>query len=96
MNSHFPTQDQFRSVAPSEPIIRQIFQLLTVGRSQGANFCAEIVGLLTERVRRILKIHPEFEKLSDTDQNVLWKRNFKKSAMIVVIRWRCHKKLFCP
>jgi hypothetical protein len=44
------------------------------------------VSVNTERVRRVLKDHDEFQSLSTANQNILWNKNFRQSFIVAVIR----------
>ena len=79
-------QVQYRSVVPPEELISQVIVLLSNQKPTMRNLTATVVGALVERSRRILKIHPEFRSLTDSQQEDLWRKNAKYSAMLGVIR----------
>jgi len=47
---------------------------------------AEWKAMVTERMRRVLKDHSEFQSLSDADQDFLWRKNCMRSAIVAMGR----------
>jgi hypothetical protein len=83
---------QFISVVPSENLLIQAVNLLAYGMAVPKTYSPEIMANSTERVRRFLKIHQEFEDLSDTDQECLWRKNGKNASVIASMRINVQKK----
>ena len=61
-------QKEFSSVLPSRELLMQTIGLLSNTPPTMKQFSANILMLLTERVRRVLKLHQEFEFLRDFEQ----------------------------
>jgi hypothetical protein len=61
-------QVEFRSVIPSSEFITEVFNLLLHGTRVSAKFSPDWMSIITERARRVLKIHPEFQAMTDREQ----------------------------
>ena len=79
-------QEQFVSVVPGEDYMRELIDLLGHGKPVSKRFPPQFWLIMTERVRRVLKIHPEFNNLPDYEQQVFWRKNYKYAAAVAVTR----------
>jgi hypothetical protein len=79
-------QDQFVSVVPNADFMQEACDLLGKGIPVSRRFSPQWMLIVTERVRRVLKIHPEFCKLPDECQEMLWRKNRMHAAVIAVAR----------
>ena len=79
-------QEQFVSVVPNGYFIQEMCDLLGKGIPVSKSFSPQCMLILTERVRRALKIHPEFCNLPDQDQEMLWRKNKMHATAIVAAR----------
>jgi hypothetical protein len=70
-------QSEFASVVPPEALIWQTVGLLSKIPPSSKEFSAGILSVMVERVRRVLKTHPEFEALTDSQQEILWSRFYE-------------------
>jgi len=61
-------QAQFRSVEPPADHIEEAINFLKNGTDVKRCFASDWINMTKERMRRILSIHPEFIRLSETDQ----------------------------
>ena len=77
---------EYVSVPPAKDYFDQLVNLLLVGKQVEDTFVASWMGMETERIRRVLKMHPEFSKLSDRDQEALWRKNHSSATALSVIR----------
>jgi hypothetical protein len=82
---------QFISVVPSEDLLIQGVNLLAYRIPVTETYFPELMLTITERVRRVLKIHQEFENMSDTDQECLWRKNYKNAAIVASMRINVQK-----
>ncbi len=79
-------QSQFSSIEPSKMMLKDAFQMLTGSEFFRLDMAQLWLSLNTERVKRVLKDHTEFQVLSSTDQNFLWSKNFRQSFIVTIIR----------
>ncbi len=82
-------QEQFVSVTPCEDYMRELVDLLANGKPVSSRFSPQVWLIITERVRRVLKIHPEFTNLPDYEQQILWRKKSK-----ICSHSCCHKDKF--
>ena len=61
-------QKQFRSVIPPSDFMSELFDLLGKGIPVGQRFSVDFMAIVVERGRRVLKLHKEFQSLTDQDQ----------------------------
>jgi hypothetical protein len=55
--------------------LKELFGLLLHGKKVSEGFIENWMGMETERIRRVLKMHPEFQKLSDHHQQDILRTN---------------------
>ena len=79
-------QEEYISVRPPKEYFAELVNLLGKKLPVGEHFVASWMGMESERVRRVLKIHPEFLSLSDKDQQALWSKNQLSAIALAVIR----------
>ena len=79
-------ETEYKSVAPSKDYFEEMVNLLINAKEVSKTFVASWMGMETERVRRVLKMHPEFLSLSDRDQETLWRKNHTSATALGVIR----------
>jgi len=75
-------QSEYLSVAPPSDYFNDLILLLKHGRPTGESFVRSWMGMMTERVRRVLMMHPEFNSLSEREQACLWSNNFKAAVAL--------------
>ena len=70
-------QNKFLSVEPPSGFFQELLSLLTTGEQVSESFVASWIQMYRERSRRILKLHPEFLALTDSEQVCLWNKKNK-------------------
>lgn len=75
-------QAAYLSVTPPSDYFNELIKLLQNGTPTGDTFVRSWMGMMTERVRRVLKMHPEFSSLSEREQVCLWSNNFKAAVAL--------------
>ena len=65
---------------PPKEYFQQLVELLQTGKPTGESFVVSWMGFMTERVWRVLKMHPEFRSLSQREQVALWSNNYKAAV----------------
>ena len=61
-------QSEYQSVDLPKEYLNDLTHLLQTGRPVSETFVSSWMGMMTERIRRVLKIHPEFYNLTDKEQ----------------------------
>lgn len=61
-------EKQFQSVIPPSSFLSEMFNLLGKGIAVSQKFSIDFMAIVVERARRVLKMHQEFQALTDTDQ----------------------------
>ena len=79
-------QEEYISVSPPKEYFAELVNLLGKNKQVGEHFVPSWMGMESERVRRVLKIHPEFLSLSDKDQQALWSKNQLSAIALAVVR----------
>ncbi len=79
-------QEEYISVSPPKEYFVQLVNLLGKNIQVSDHFVASWMGMESERVRRVLKIHPEFLSLSDKDQKALWSKNQLSAIALAAVR----------
>ena len=77
-------QTQFRSVEAPADHIEEAINFLRHGADVKRSFVSDWINMTKERMRRILSIHPEFIRLSDSDQANLFTKNCLPAIAISV------------
>jgi len=65
---------------PPKEYFEQLVELLQSGKPTNDTFVPSWMGMMTERVWRVLKMHPEFGSLSQREQAALWNNNYKAAV----------------
>jgi hypothetical protein len=79
-------QTEYKSVIPPADYFQELLDLLLEAKKVSETFIATWMGMEMERFRRILKMHPEFQKLSDRDQEMLLRNNQSSATALSVVR----------
>ena len=79
-------QAEFVSVTPPKDYFEDLVNVLQFGKPVGITFVRSFIGMITERVRRVLKSHPEFNNLPDKDQEAIWSKNHKSAIALATAR----------
>ncbi len=79
-------QEEYISVSPPKEYFVELVNLLGKGIQVSDHFVVSWMGMEAERMRRVLKIHPEFSNLSDRDQKALWSKNQLTAIALAVVR----------
>ena len=82
MNQFGQLQAEFLSVIPPKHYFDEFLELLKTGKPVSESHVSAWMEMTSERVRRVLKIHPEFTCLSDSEQESLWSKNHKSATVI--------------
>ena len=77
-------QNEFLSVIPPKHYLEELIGLLATGMVVSESHVSVWMEITSERVRRVLKIYPEFSCLSDSDQEALWNKNHKSARALGV------------
>ena len=77
---------KFCSVDPPKEYLEDLILLLHSNKPVRPMFVQSWVGLTTERVRRVLKSHPEFTNLPDREQEALWSKNHRSATALALAR----------
>lgn len=85
-------QDEYRSVSPPPVYFKQLLDLLLHGKAVGEGFVETWMTMEMERFRRVLKMHNEFQKLSDLDQETILRSNQAAAIALTVVRIESEKK----
>jgi len=83
-NQFSQIQTEFLSVIPPKPYLEELIALLSTQMRVSESHVSVWMEMTSERVRRVLKIHPEFSCLSDCDQEALWNKNHKSARALGV------------
>ena len=81
-NQFSQIQAEFLSVVPPKRYFDGLIELLTTGKPVSESHVSSWMEMTSERVRRVLKIHPEFVCLSDKEQECLWSKNHMSATAI--------------
>jgi hypothetical protein len=79
-------QREYISVSPPKEYFEELIHLLVHGKQVSETFVLSWMAMDTERVRRVLKMHPEFRNLSNRDQEMLWRKNHSSATALSCIR----------
>lgn len=74
-------QDEFKSVTPPEDLLHEGIQLV-MGKEVSSRFVPNWMNLISERIRRVLKSHSEFQNLTGFDQASLMSNNIGMALAI--------------
>jgi hypothetical protein len=77
---------QLRSVHPTEEYLEDALNLLLNKKAVSKNYMPNWLAMTEERGRRVLKNHPEFQNLMDSEQEALWGKNKKLAVTLAGIR----------
>ena len=77
---------QEQSVSASEHFLTEAIGLLHHQIPVSQSFITLWWVIATERVRRVLTIHPDFKNLPYNEQQILWRKNQRNATVIVVSR----------
>ncbi len=83
---YYQFQEEYISVSPPKEYFVDLLNLLGKGIQVSDHFVASWMGMESERMRRVLKIHPEFLSLSVKDQQALWSKNQLNAIALAVVR----------
>ena len=67
------------------------FVMFTYDVPLSKHFIPSEISAFVERTRKIMKIHPEFSELSDTEQRRVWRDGCFKAAAICSVKGESHK-----
>ena len=76
----------FRSVAVGDQLLREYIACSTGMSPVPAHHIANLCKVLEERIRRVAKIHPEFEALSNEKQRSLMSANCVKALALCLLK----------
>ena len=79
-------QIQFRSVSPSEAMLRDAINLLINLPTVSPETSDRWKSLMVERVTRVLQDQPEFESLSPDNRKILLRKTVSKTSIMAVMR----------
>ena len=71
---------EYTAPVPPKEYFEQLIRLLQTGTPTSESFVASWMGMMTERVWRVLKMHSEFCSLSQREQAALWSNNYKAAV----------------
>jgi len=84
-------QEEYRSVSPPSGYMKQLFNLLLHGKAVSEGFIETWMITEMERFRRVLKMHSEFQKLSDRNQEDMLRSNRPTAMALTVVRVEIQK-----
>ena len=79
-------KDRYRSVEPTPDLVQMLIQLLFGQSDVNRNFVPMWICLFSERIRRVLKDHPEFQTLPSFDQVALFNKNIGVAMALSMAR----------
>lgn len=79
-------KDRYRSVEPTPDLVQMSIQLLFGQSDVNRNFVPMWICLFSERIRRVLKDHPEFQTLPSFDQVALFNKNIGVAMALSMAR----------
>ena len=77
---------QFASVGPTPEYFKELVVLLESSCSVSPSFVQAWAVMTSERVRRVLKSHPEFSNMPGKEQEVLWSKNQRTAVALGLAR----------
>lgn len=75
-----------RSVVPTREYMDDVIRLLGRHEPVSERYMGNWISMMTERMRRVVKIQPEFERLSDREQIELLNRNSRHAITLMAVR----------
>ena len=79
-------QSAYMSVSPSKDLMDDLFKLLQRDDPISCRFIPTWMDMTSERLRRVLKTHPEFNRLPSGLQDAIFKNNFQAATAVAAVQ----------
>ena len=83
-------KEVYEEISLGEELVNE-FVMYSYDVPLSKHFVPSEISAFVERCRRIMKIHPEFEEMSDRIQNDLYKENLHKAAALCSVKAESHR-----
>lgn len=82
----FQFQNAFLAIVPPAEYVEDLLGLLLHNSPVRPDFLPNYMKITFERARRVLKMHPEFSSLSNSNQELLWSKNYLSAIAVHIAK----------